>query len=70
MGLLRWVVPEVTFKAYVDIMRQNYEEASRNKEEIGILINENEKLPRCSWRQIHDSAEFNRRINSLHCGYL
>jgi hypothetical protein len=41
-------VPEVTFKAYVDIMRQNYEEASRNKEEIGILINENEKLPRCS----------------------
>lgn len=34
-----WVVPEVTFKAYVDIMRQNYEEASKNEEEMGILIN-------------------------------
>jgi hypothetical protein len=43
-----WVVPEFTFKAYVDFMKQNYEEASRNEEEIGILINENEKLQRCS----------------------
>jgi hypothetical protein len=29
-------------------MKQDYEEASRNEEEIGILINENEKLQRCS----------------------
>lgn len=43
-----WVLPEVTFRAYVDIMRQNYEGASRNEEVMGILINENEKLQRCS----------------------
>ncbi len=43
-----WAVPEVTSRAYVDIMRQNYEGASRNEEEMGIVINENEKLQRCS----------------------
>ena len=42
-----WVVPEVKFREYVDIMRQNYEGVNKN-EEMGILINENEKLQRCS----------------------
>ena len=33
-----WVVPEVTFREYVRLMRQNFEGASKNEEEMGILI--------------------------------
>ena len=43
-----WVVPDVTFREYVRLMRQNFEGASKNEEEMGILINENEKLQRCN----------------------
>jgi hypothetical protein len=42
-----WVVPEVTFREYVHLMRQNFEGANKNQEEMGILINENEELQPC-----------------------
>jgi hypothetical protein len=40
-------VPEVTFKVYLEIMKKNYEEASKNEEGVGMLINEDEKLSQC-----------------------
>ena len=43
-----WVLRELTFGEYVRLMRQSFEEASRNEPEMGILINENEELQRCN----------------------
>jgi len=42
--LSKWIVPEVTFREYVNRMRENYENASRNKPEMGVLMNEYEEL--------------------------
>jgi hypothetical protein len=39
-----WVVPELTFKEYVRLMRLNFEAAHENKTEMGILVNEHEEL--------------------------
>ena len=42
--LSKWIVPEVTFQEYVNRMRENYENAYRNKPEMGVLMNEYEEL--------------------------
>lgn len=34
----KWVVPEVTFQEYVCLMKQKFEEASANEEEIEVLM--------------------------------
>ena len=43
-----WGLREVTFRDYVRLMRQSFDEASKKGEETGILININEKLDRCN----------------------
>jgi hypothetical protein len=42
-----WVMPEMTFKEYVDLMKQRFEEASTHQE-VGIFINETEEQQICS----------------------
>jgi hypothetical protein len=42
--LSKWIVPEMTFQEYVQLMRQNYETSHENKIEMGILVNEREEL--------------------------
>jgi hypothetical protein len=42
--LSKWIVPEMTFQEYVNLMRQNYENAHRNEPEMGVLTNEHEEL--------------------------
>jgi len=42
-----WVVPEMTFKEYVYIMKQRFEEANTHRE-VGIFINETEVKQICS----------------------
>jgi hypothetical protein len=42
-----WVVPEMTFKEYVDLMKQRFEEASTHQE-VEIFINETEEKQICS----------------------
>jgi hypothetical protein len=45
---VEWVVPEMTFREYVHLMRQKFEGAKRDEVEMGILANENEELRRCN----------------------
>jgi len=40
----KWIVPEMTFQEYVDLMRPNFEGANEEKIEMGILVNEREEL--------------------------
>ena len=42
-----WVVPEMTFKEYVDLMKQRFEKASPHQE-VGIFINETEEQQICN----------------------
>lgn len=42
-----WVVPEMTFKEYVDLMKQRFEEVSTHQE-VGIFINETEEQQICN----------------------
>jgi hypothetical protein len=43
----KWVVPEMTFREYVDLMKQRFEEASK-RQEVGIFINGSEEKQICS----------------------
>lgn len=42
--LCKWIIPEMTFQEYVKLVRQNYENAYKGESEMGIFINEHEKL--------------------------
>ena len=42
-----WVVPTMTFKEYVDLMKQRFEEASTHQE-VEIFINETEEQQTCN----------------------
>jgi hypothetical protein len=42
-----WVVPDLTFKEYVDLMKQRFEETSTHQE-AGIFINETKEQQICS----------------------
>ncbi len=42
--LCKWIVPEMTFQEYVNLMRQNYEKARKGELEMGILPNEHKEL--------------------------
>jgi hypothetical protein len=42
-----WVVPEMKFKEYVDLMKQRFEEATTHQE-VGIFISETEEQQICS----------------------
>jgi hypothetical protein len=42
-----WVVPEMTFREYVDLMKQRFQEASAHQE-VEIFINETEEQQICS----------------------
>jgi hypothetical protein len=42
--LSKWIVPEMTFQQYVQLMRKEFEEENKNKLEIGIIVNEHEEL--------------------------
>lgn len=39
----KWVVPEVTFQEYVCLMKQKFEEAGANEEEIEVLMDAGEE---------------------------
>jgi hypothetical protein len=41
--LPKWVVPDLTFKQYVQLMRQNFEVKNENKPEMGVVLDEQEE---------------------------
>ena len=41
--LPKWVVPELTFKQYALLMKQNFEQAAQTKKEVEVLIDANEE---------------------------
>lgn len=43
---VEWVVPEMTFREYVRLMRQKFEGAKQGQVEMGVLANENEEFCR------------------------
>lgn len=42
--LSKWIVPEMTFQEYVNLMRQNYEKARKGELEMGVFVSEREEL--------------------------
>jgi hypothetical protein len=42
--LSKWIVPEMTFQEYVQLMQQNFEAAHQNKIEMGVLLDEQEEI--------------------------
>lgn len=42
--LSKWIVPEMTFQDYVGLVRQDFEAKSEKKIEMGVLVNDQEKL--------------------------
>ena len=44
LPLSKWTVPEITFTEYVHRLREHFEAANHAKTEMGVLVNEQEKV--------------------------